>query len=474
MSAEPTLRDTPSDGVNGQTIVQQMLEIYNSRLPVLNHKSLTWVNKLECLTVKPGPKPVLQREIIPCPKEAFPRKRNYVAVSYSWEPMEVEGVEAREKPIHKIFDSRSVSPKQSDTRDSIIARTIQFANHVGCPHFWIAQDCINQKVLKAQSTAMDSMDLVYKEAKFSIGLLSIPLSNEKDMEALHTLLFGRLVPDESDDEASDYSMTIEDELQEISTNESDDGFSDDDSMVGGDELQAIESAESMKSIVDLLWRFRGDRWWSRQWIFQEEYLAGMDMYLLLRHSSELEGFKRNLFPRAKRYRLRRERRYRPAVILIDEELCIQATHFRQQATLLLNSVLHDPDEELKHLHEKCRDLLKDFGKYNVLYDLDDDHHGRPMSARIFSDLERRGFTNPFDLLPVAANSCNYAIRFDSKQLVNSRHSLELYALVMYILNGEIINDKAPLPDLSPGSLAQVFRSVSFSAFDPPVGVKQLT
>lgn len=294
------------------------------------------------------------------------------------------------------------------------------------------------------------------------------------MEALHTLLFGRLVPDESDDEASDYSMTIEDELQEISTNESDDGFSDDDSMVGGDELQAIESAESMKSIVDLLWRFRGDRWWSRQWIFQEEYLAGMDMYLLLRHSSELEGFKRNLFPRAKRYRLRRERRYRPAVILIDEELCIQATHFRQQATLLLNSVLHDPDEELKHLHEKCRDLLKDFGKYNVLYDLDDDHHGRPMSARIFSDLERRGVTNPFDLLPVAANSCNYAIRFDSKQLVNSRHSLELYALVMYILNGEIINDKAPLPDLSPGSLAQVFRSVSFSAFDPPVGVKQLT
>lgn len=61
-----------------------------------------------------------------------------------------------------------------------------------------------------------------------------------------------------------------------------------------------------------------------------------------------------------------------------------------------------------------------------------------MSAKVFSDLERRYVTNPFDLLPIAANSCDYAIRFDSKQLVNTKDSRNLYALMMYVPEKRVV------------------------------------
>jgi hypothetical protein len=65
-----------------------------------------------------------------------------------------------------------------------------------------------------------------------------------------------------------------------------------------------------------------------------------------------------------------------------------------------------------------------------------------MSPRIFADIQRRGLENPFDRLPIVANSCNYAIRLISWNILYNGHSVELCLLTMYLLIGEIIrNDR---------------------------------
>ena len=44
-----------------------------------------------------------------------------------------------------------------------------------------------------------------------------------------------------------------------------------------------------------------------------------------------------------------------------------------------------------------------------------------MSARVFADIMRRGIEHKFDVLPIAANSCNYPIRFDSECYARNSH-----------------------------------------------------
>lgn len=244
--------------------------------------------------------------------------------------MKFEGAESRGKGSYEIYGPPKTRPTRSKTRDLIISRTIQFANHAGFQYFWIDQDCVDQEDPSAKQTAMDSMDLVYKEAMFSIGLLSTLLRDEKDLGSLHALLFRKSDPDGSDDGLSDGPLTTE---------------------------NGLDSLEEIESLVDLLWRLHDDRWWSRQWIFQEEYLAGMNMYLLMRHGSELEHRKRSLFPQEESDELQ-NKRYRPFVILINGELSIQAVRLRRQATLLLTTMLQNSEQRIKNLHDKCRSLWK--------------------------------------------------------------------------------------------------------------------
>jgi hypothetical protein len=46
-----------------------------------------------------------------------------------------------------------------------------------------------------------------------------------------------------------------------------------------------------------------------------------------------------------------------------------------------------------------------------------------MSPRIFVDIQRKGLASLFDRSPIVANSCNYAIRLVSRDMLHSGHKL---------------------------------------------------
>lgn len=70
-----------------------------------------------------------------------------------------------------------------------------------------------------------------------------------------------------------------------------------------------------------------------------------------------------------------------------------------------------------------------------------------MAPRIFADIQRRRLENHFDRLPIVANSCIYAIRLPSQEMLPSGHSVEYCLLAMYLLNGEIIRNSRDIKKL---------------------------
>lgn len=408
-----------TDELDEQTIVPQMLEVQAQKLARPNEKSLEWFNSLECLSVEPRFKNTLRLGRLQSPRE-------YIAVSYSCKPMETfEGTPTHKFWVEPIDNSEEHPTKQSATRDLVITRVIEFTKAFECDYFWIAEDCIQEK---DREEAINSMDLVYQSSVCTLGLLSIILQTEQDITQLRDLLMGELT---SYDHVHPPVVRC--------------------------------SKQAGDYILGLLWRFRNDRWWKRQWIFQEEYLSGPKMTLLVRNSPEAENFKHSTFPDGVCAR--------SGVSLLDRELCINAIHFREKATLFLLAVLRD--EGSRSCHNECNDLLISFGRYNLLYKFHERDLRKAMSCRVFGDLERREVTRRYDLLAIAANSCDYAIRFDSETMAKKSYSIKFCALMMYVLNGEIIVDRGRQAHLPPESLAQLLDSISFRDFDPPVRDRQL-
>ncbi len=76
-----------------------------------------------------------------------------------------------------------------------------------------------------------------------------------------------------------------------------------------------------------------------------------------------------------------------------------------------------------------------------------------MSPTIFSDISRRGITEPADQLAIAANCCSYSMRLDTEVLKRGNKSLSLSMLALFLLNGEIIDNDCGAVKL-PGALSE--------------------
>jgi hypothetical protein len=98
-----------------------------------------------------------------------------------------------------------------------------------------------------------------------------------------------------------------------------------------------------------------------------------------------------------------------------------------------------------------------------------------MSPRIFVDMQQRGLENPFDRLPIIANSFNYAMRLISQDMLESGHSVELCLLTMYLLNREIIQNGRHIKKLlMKMDISNYMQYISFNKFDLPVKQKCLS
>lgn len=118
---------------------------------------------------------------------------------------------------------------------------------------------------------------------------------------------------------------------------------------------------------------------------------------------------------------------------IPEEICVQATKFRERVRLIL---LACSAIKWMRFHASCFATLKTVGKYGIMLRRSGGAL-KPISTTIFADIERRGFENAWDTLTITANTYAYRTRLNVQGLVWERRSLSLCLLVQFLLNGEI-------------------------------------
>lgn len=405
--------------LSGRSLVSILLELQGQKM--LNEKTLGWAANLKCLTVPQQDSRDRRNMALRCiPETDIGLRRNYVAVSYSCDSM--SDYEKSDAGGYTVTQHRT-HPRPSRTRNIVLERAIKYANYKRSPHLWVDQDCINQENDDEKQLAINSMDLVYSWSKFAVGLMSTVLDSERDISLLYELLEGKLA--------------------------SESGF------------EATCDSRKIEEVVGLLQLFARDQWWTRAWIFQEEYLAGTNMDILIRHNPELENPKRKLF-----------RDGENDDDFIEGEIHFQATDFRGAATIFLLAL---GKLRSKHWQQKSKELLEVFGKYNILYDLTRFAHGKAMSFRVIADVHKRCISKHFDKLSIAANSCDYATRFNALEMTKTSYSLNLCTLAMIVLNGEIIaNGRENLASPTTMGLDDYLDHVSFNKFDPPVGARELT
>jgi hypothetical protein len=79
-----------------------------------------------------------------------------------------------------------------DIRNSVLDRVVKYLEARGMDTLWIDIACIDQTDAKKKAEAINSMDLVYKNATKSVGLLSTPIYATTGAQLLGRLLNGDL------------------------------------------------------------------------------------------------------------------------------------------------------------------------------------------------------------------------------------------------------------------------------------------
>jgi hypothetical protein len=394
------------------SLVDEILEI--ARYQISNDKSKIWFENLTCLWTNTNHPNVLQV------KRGLPygyEDDNFIAVSDSSE--HTPGLECDRHGRYTIINGSGRYVRRSKVRDDILYRILRYARHKNVCRLWIDQECSPEKDSSEKQTTMYSMDVLYRRSKHPIGLLAVILETQDEVNFLQTLMVGDTVIRECKDDYPRLACPVE---------------------------------SCAMGVFDVLVRLHTDRWWTRAWIFQEEYLSSTSMQILIRH-------KQGIAPSG-------------TSGSVEGEVCLNAVEFCTHATLFLLAFKREAGHKFA---KKCTKMLKRFGRYDLQHLFQHDAKMRAMSPRIFAAMQRRQVKWCFDLLPIVANSCNYAIRFVSREMMDSGHDLKLCLLTMYLLNGELFRNSQDIRKL-PAEMATTnyMQYVSFNEFDPPLVKKRLS
>ncbi|OAL53542.1 hypothetical protein IQ07DRAFT_628797 [Pyrenochaeta sp. DS3sAY3a] len=372
----------------GVPLLHSVIDIYKS-YSRSNEKSIQFWEELRCFSPQES---IAERRVYDHGTsdqvllKLHSPENGYVALSYPWEPSNGES-DKKEK-----YRLASNMEERLKVRDTVLDRTFHFirykqANGVMLP-LWVDQLSIGQEDKAQKELAMQSMDLVYKKCTYAVGYLWTQLQTQTEMNRLSDLLSGRIV---------------ERKLAE-----------------GHPVLVKKIKHKVLREVLDVLTRITDDVWWTRAWIFQEDYLAGRNMWLLIRHAS---GLKKPLAHNK--------------LGSLRGEVVVNSYELKTYATLFCLACCYTMGQSSK-LAEQCMEVLKKAGKYNVLYKHQYAKEAqRSMSVRIFKDLDRRGISHRSDLLPIGANVCGYDVRFATKEVGFERKSLSMSILALSIANGEL-------------------------------------
>ncbi|EEU35644.1 uncharacterized protein NECHADRAFT_86861 [Fusarium vanettenii 77-13-4] len=422
-------------------LIPLLLEIQECRIP--QQKMIWIVENLECLGRRQSKKRKLgslkQKRSADADEEPFWFRQeinafndsNFVALSYTWEASETEVQNPKEEG-HLIETRDRKNAYHSSVRNSVLERITRYMQRHQVPLLWIDRHSIPQKVCQQPTCkheacnkkqhALDAMDRVYSLSNHPVALLGRPIEKESEMATLAAVLKGQLVE-----------------------------------CVDGDfRLRETTTYEKAQEALQLLYEITTDKWWSRAWTFQENYRAGLKMTLLIHHSPGLEKPKRI-------FRLSGKALFN----LIPGELSVQSVRFSENATkfcLAFRKLAKTRKED----EEKVQHILRTAGKYTLLLE-----KSTSMSGIIVSDVLARGVTEPWDLLAIIANCCQYATRLKSTMLQEKSKTgvtLTLSILALRLLNGEILRNELAIP----ASVIDRIHDLFFDGFRAPQGERNLT
>ncbi|KAF2023777.1 hypothetical protein EK21DRAFT_118436 [Setomelanomma holmii] len=369
-------------------LLHSVVDIYKARNKSNNKSIQFWEDLKRYLPQKPNTRRSIQDHLSfdQIPLELHSPKNGYVALSYCWKRSKGE---SKKRGMYRIA---SEMEKPLKVRNIVLDRTFRFIRYKQACRamlpLWIDQLSIEQEETPEKDIAMQSMDLVYKNCTYAVGYLWTQLQTPTEMIRLSDLLSGRIV---------------ERKLVE-----------------GSPILVKGIKYEVVREVLDVLTRITNDVWWTRAWIFHEDYLAGRKMWLVIRHASKL----RKPPTHNKAGSLQGE------VVIKSDELKTYATLF---CLACCNTLRPDLD-----INKQCKRILSKAGKYNILnkcqYTREDQ---RSMTIRIMKDLDDRRLWDPTDLLPIVANVCGYDTRLATKKQEFKEHSLSMSILALYIANGEL-------------------------------------
>ena len=376
----------------GKPLRDVILEIYTSHW-VANSKSIEFLKNLRCfIPSKKGDKRLLYSHL----RRAEPivtllkpclQVTKYVAISYPWNPSYGE---SGEKGGYQLPDR--IVP----VRDIVLNRTIRFIRYKqgskGMLPFWIDQLSIDQADPLNHELGMQSMDLVYKNCTFAVGYLWVEIQTQLQVAHLSRLLSGKIIKGDLNKKVPAFEESID-----------------------------MQTADE---ILDLIIRITDDQWWSRAWIFQEDYLAGTKMWLLIRHAHGLKkSFARNELGH------------------LSGELVVKSEDFRKYATLFCLALCQRTDRS-SLIRATCQKVLQRAGKYSIIYDYEAARCNvqTSMTLRIITDLNNRKISVHSDLLAITANVCGYDIRLVAAKNSYLETSLSLEVLTLCISNGELVNN----------------------------------
>jgi hypothetical protein len=143
-------------------------------------------------------------------------------------------------------------------------------------------------------------------------------------------------------------------------------------------------------VLDLLVQITDDQWWSRAWIFQEDYLARTRMWLLIRHTQGLD----------KSHKLKH----------LSGKLVVKSEMFRKYTTLFCLALYQKTDQR-HFVRNTCQKILRRACKYIFL----NKYRGGEcdilgtVTVKVMKDLTERATLVPSDIFAITANVCGYDI-----------------------------------------------------------------
>jgi hypothetical protein len=351
----------------------------------------------------------------------------YIAVSWKWpqaRPKSVSGM--MEPPIFRYQIRRPrKKPHKSGFPDHYMDRVVRYAQSVKIARLWVDIECIYQRPEdrktspKDQELGVQIMDVVYGDSAYSVGLLTVEIQSQHEIDVLSDLLSRSLFVDPKDEDSPELRPEVD-----------------------------------ITTVQMLILHVLSDPRWSRGWIFQEDHLASQRMVLLIPYSTRLQKSGQYNFGK------------------ITGELQVKLKDFRQTVTLfclactvdgvqwpcteilakvtqynICNKIIHTPssasqDANRLSVPEYQSSFDSEGGRVSSQSDPSKSYSYPTTTASVLEDISSRCLENESDRIAILANALKCKKRLNtgkgSPLIESGMYSLSTALLAVILMNGEVL------------------------------------